>query len=121
MPYQALYDAAASAFNAKKYKEAIHIYSELLTKEPGLTELRNYRAYCYYFSREYMNSIMDLDFMISNGESGSNIYNLYNLRGSNYYNLGNKEEACRNYKVAADMGDKDGLDNYAKLCQSTKK
>jgi tetratricopeptide (TPR) repeat protein len=117
-PYQALYDAASSAFNAKKYNVATRYYTELLTKEPRFTEAHNYRAYCYYSIKEYTKSNLDLDFLISSGETRSNLYNLYNLRGVNYRYLGNINEACKNYKIAADMGDKDGLDNYAKLCQS---
>ena len=121
MPYQALYDAASGAFIAKRYNEAARYYSELLTKEPGFIEARNYRAYCYYNIKEYTKSIQDLDFLISRGLTRSNLYNLYNMRGANYYILGNKDEACKNYKIAADMGDKDGLDNYAKVCGPAKK
>jgi len=121
VPYQVLYNAASGAFNAKKYNEASRYYTELLTKEPRFTEARNYRAYCYYYIKEYTKSNLDLDFLISSGVTHSSLYNVYNMRGVNYGNLGNKEEACKNYKIAADMGDKNGLDNYAKFCQPGKK
>ena len=115
--YQGLRNEASAAFNAKKYNEAARLYSELLLKVPTLTEARNFRAFCYYYLKEYNKSNADLDILISSGITQSN---LFNLRGVNYYNLGNKDEACKNYKIAADMGDKDGLNNYPKLCQPVK-
>ena len=42
------------------------------------------------------------------------------MLGTNYYMLGKSYEACRNFKIAADMGDKDGLNNYSKYCQKGK-
>jgi Tfp pilus assembly protein PilF len=59
-----------------------------------------------------------LDFVIFNGVSLSSAYN---QRGLNYAYLGNIEEACKNFKIAADMGDKEGLNNYSKICKSGKK
>ncbi len=119
-PFQALFNSASDAFNAKKYNDASRYFSEILSKEPGFIEARAYRAYCYYFMNEYKNSINDLDLMITSGKPAPTLYNLYDLLGSNYYNLGNKEEACKNYKIAAGMGDKNGSSNYSKLCQPGK-
>ena len=116
--YQGLRNEASAAFNAKRYDDAARLYSELLIKAPTLTEARNFRAFCYYYLKEYVKSNNDIDILISSGMTQSN---LFNLRGVNYYNLGNKDEACKNYKIAADMGDKDGLNNYPKLCQPVKK
>ncbi len=118
MPYQSLYDLASNAYNEKKYAEAIRYYSELLIKIPGYMDALERRAFCYYFSKEYVKSNKDLDFMISKGMIRSN---LYNLRGVNYNSLGNKDEACKNFKIAFDMGDKDGLNNYPKLCLQSNK
>jgi putative inorganic carbon (hco3(-)) transporter len=113
-----LYDKASSAFNEKKYRDAAGYYSELLSIAPGFAEARNFRAYSYYFLKEYTKSNLDLDILISGGESRSA---LFNLRGVNFNNLGNKDEACNNFKIAAGMGDKDGLNNYARFCQPVKK
>ncbi len=122
LPYQTLYNSASAAFSAKKYDEAVRQYSELLAKEPRFNEAHINRAYCYFLLKEYRNSIADLDFLISTGVKSSNQYNTYNLLGSNYFNLGNTDEACKNFKIAADMGDKDGRENYSRVCQpSTKK
>lgn len=116
--YKELYDAASSAYNAKKYNEAVQYYSELLSKVPEFTEARSCRAFCLYSLKEYTKSNLDLDFLIS---KGSTLSNLYNLRGINFYGIGNIDEACKNFKIAADMADKDGINNYNKLCKPIKK
>jgi tetratricopeptide (TPR) repeat protein len=120
LPYQDTYNSASAAFNAKNYAQASRYFSEILSKEPGFIEARAFRAYCYYMLSEYKSSISDLDYIISSGKPAPTLYNLYDLLGSNYYNLGNQEEACKNYKIAADMGDKNGSSNYSKLCQKVK-
>jgi O-antigen ligase/tetratricopeptide (TPR) repeat protein len=117
-PYQALYDAASSAYNSKKYNVAVRYYSELLAKKPEFTEVRICRALCYFFLKEYTKSNQDWDFLIFSGVS---LAGVYNQRGLNYAYLGNIEEACKNFKIAADMGDKDGLQNYSKICKPGKK
>lgn len=121
VPYQTLYDTALVAFKAKKYNEATGYFSELLIKVPHHVEAHIYRAFCYYNIKEYSKSNLDLDFLISIGETKTSYYNIFSLRGVNYGFLGNDEEACKNFKLAADMGDKDGLDNYSKHCQTGKK
>jgi tetratricopeptide (TPR) repeat protein len=116
-----LLDSANNAYKSKKYTEAIRLYSELFVKEPTIYVILNDRALCYYFVKEYAKSIKDIEFLISIKFKVPNSYNFYNLLGSNYYMLGKIDEACSNFKIAAEMGDKDGLDNYAKVCQSGKK
>jgi tetratricopeptide (TPR) repeat protein len=117
VPYEALYDSAANFFNSGKYKEAVEIYNEILSKKPDLTELLHFRAYSYYHLKEYGKSNQDLNYLISSGASSSGIFNLYSLRGANYYMLGNMDEACKNYKIASDMGDKDGQVNFTRFCK----
>ncbi|MEI6049657.1 MAG: O-antigen ligase family protein [Bacteroidota bacterium] len=116
--HRALYDAAIGAYNTKRYADAARYYSELLIEVPGFTEALNYRANCYYALKEYVKSNLDLDLLMSSGPIASN---LYNLRGVNYYKLGNTDEARKNFRIAADMGDKDGINNYARLNPPAKK
>jgi O-antigen ligase/tetratricopeptide (TPR) repeat protein len=114
---QSLLDSAIAAYKIKNYEESARLYSELLARAPDLVEARINRAFCYYFTKEFAKSNQDLDMLIS---GGLNRPNLFNLRGVNYFNLGNKEEACKNYKIAADMDDKEGKINYSNSCQPVK-
>jgi tetratricopeptide (TPR) repeat protein len=118
IPFQSTYDAATRAYYAKRYFEAARYYTELLTNKPDFSEAREFRADCYSMIKEFRKSNLDLDFLISKGITRPR---LYNLMGVNYNNLGNKVEACKNFKIAADNGDRDGLINYSKVCQSLQK
>lgn len=117
LPYQKQYNSGMEAFKAKKYNEAVGYFNEILDKEPGFTEVRGYRAFSLQFIKEFTKSNLDLDFLLPIREPWTFSYNPYTLRGANYWNLGNKENACRNFKIAAEMGDKEGIDNYTKLCK----
>jgi tetratricopeptide (TPR) repeat protein len=111
-------DAALLAFREKRYKESIGYLNKLLTIYPTYAEAREYRAFSYFFLKEYAQSNGDLDILI---KSGIHRANLFNLRGVNFYNLGNLEEACKNFTIAKNMGDKDGMANYTRFCQTPKK
>ena len=68
--------------------------------------------------KEYDKSNLDLELLISSGVTQSN---LFNLRGVNFNNLKNRDEACKYFKIAADKGDKDAIGNYNKFCQTGEK
>jgi len=110
-------DAALEAFRAKRYSEAVGYLDRLLTIYPTYAEAREYRAFSHFFLNNYAKSVEDLKILISEGDRKAN---LYNLLGVNYYNLQKKDEACVNFKIARDMGDKDGTTNYARFCQQPK-
>ncbi|MCX6230005.1 MAG: O-antigen ligase family protein [Bacteroidetes bacterium] len=118
LPYKSINDAAYAAYNAKNYKEAVQIFTELLAKIPDFADAHLHRAYSYYYMKEYQKSNIDLDFIISKGTTNPNVYN---LRGANYMSLGKNDEACKNFKIAAEMNNPDGLDNYYKICNPIKK
>ena len=118
IPFQLVYDAATKAYYAKKYEAAANYYTELLSNVPDFVEAREFRADCYSMLKKFKKSNDDLDFLIA---KGINRPRLYNLRGVNFNNLGNKDEACKNFKIAADKGDRDGLNNFTKVCQSIKR
>ncbi|MFZ4414014.1 MAG: O-antigen ligase family protein [Bacteroidales bacterium] len=114
LPYQKIYDAATMAFNNNKFSEACDKYSKLLINLPDFNEARINRAFCYFFLNEYNKSNTDLNFLFSKENKKAN---LFNLMGVNYNKLRNKEEACKNFKIAAELGDADGINNYSKFCQ----
>jgi putative inorganic carbon (hco3(-)) transporter len=110
------FDIALAAFKAQKYVESARLLSTILAVTPSYPEAREYRAFSCFYLKEYAKSNIDLDFLLAYGVNGSN---LLNLRGVNYYNLGNVEEACKNFKAAMEKGDKDGITNYNRFCNKT--
>lgn len=113
--YEGIYSAATTAYNEQKYDLAIQYYTDLLQKSPNFAEALIKRAFCFYYVKNYLKSNQDLEHLFINGVRQGV---LYNLQGVNYNFLGDPDKACKNFKVAADLGDKDGISNYAKLCQS---
>jgi tetratricopeptide (TPR) repeat protein len=110
-------DAALEAFRAKRYSEAVGYLDRLLIKYPTYADAREYRAFSHFFLNNYAKSLEDLKILIAEGARKAN---LYNLLGVNYYNLKNTEEACTNFKIAREMGDKDGMTNYNRFCGTVK-
>ncbi len=112
-PYADLYNQAISNYTSKKYDEAIPLFTEFINKEPNLPEVYEYRAFCYYFTHQFQESIKDIDKMFSLGTKRGN---LLNLRGVNLQSLGKRDEACTYYKAAMQAGNKDGAINYKQFC-----
>ena len=120
------FDAALTAFSAQKYVESARLFSIILAVTPSYQEAREYHAFSCFFLKEYAKSNADVDLLLNSEvnrpnllNSGINRPNLLNLRGVNYYNLGNREEACKNFKAAMEEGDKAGITNYNRFCLQT--
>lgn len=112
-PYADLYNRALAAYSTQKYDEAALLLTDFINKEPNLPEVYEYRAFSYYFTRRFQESINDIDKMFSFGIKRGN---LMNLRGVNLQSLGKKDEACTYYKAAMEAGSKDGATNYKQFC-----
>jgi tetratricopeptide (TPR) repeat protein len=112
-PYADLFNRALSAYQTQKYDQAALLLSEFISKEQNLPEVYEYRAFSYYFTRQFQASINDIDKLFSFGLKRAN---LLNLRGVNLQSLGKKDEACEFYKAAMQAGNKDGETNYKQLC-----
>jgi len=112
-PYTDLYNRALAAYTTQKYDDAATLLTEFINKEPNLPEVYEYRAFSYYFTRRFQESIKDIDKMFSFGAKRGN---LMNLRGVNLQSLGKKDEACTYYKAAMEAGNKDGATNYKQFC-----
>jgi len=112
-PYADLFSRAMTSYQTQKYDEAVRLFTEFISKEPNLPEVYEYRAFSYYFTKQYQASIGDVDKMFSFGFKRGN---LLNLRGVNLQNLGKKDEACEFYKAAMQAGNKDGGTNYKQFC-----
>ena len=112
-PYVDLFNRALAAYQTQKYDDAAKLLTEFINKEPNLPEVYEYRAFSYYFTRQYQASINDIDKLFSFGLKRGN---LLNLRGVNLQSLGKKDEACEFYKAAMQAGNKDGGTNYKQFC-----
>lgn len=112
-PYADLFNRALGAYQTQKYDVAVPLLSEFISKEPNLPEVYEYRAFSYYFTKQYQASINDIDKLFSFGVKRGN---LLNLRGVNLQNMGRRDEACEFYKAAMQAGNKDGGTNYTQFC-----
>jgi len=112
-PYADLFNRALGAYQTQKYDVAVPLLSEFISKEPNLPEVYEYRAFSYYFTKQYQASINDIDKLFSFGLKRGN---LMNLRGVNLQSLGKKDEACGFYKAAMQAGNRDGETNYKQFC-----
>lgn len=112
-PFTELYNRALASYWAQKYDEAVQLFTEFISKEPNLPQVYEYRAFSYFFTKQYQASINDLDKMFSFGVKRPN---LLNLKGVNLQNLGKTDEACTFYKAAMQAGNKDGATNYNRFC-----
>lgn len=113
-PYNERYDQAVAQYKAKEYEAAIGTFSELIDKGVKLPRLFEYRAFCYYFTRQYQFSLQDIDHLFSLGIRQPN---LLNLRGINLQSLGRKAEACPFFYEAMQAGDQEGAANYNRFCK----
>ncbi|MEI6575552.1 MAG: O-antigen ligase family protein [Bacteroidota bacterium] len=113
-PYNDIYVKGVSAYNAKRYPEAIKLISAFLSKDPGLAEAYQIRAYCNYYVGQYQASITDINQFLGFGNKN---FFLVSLRGICYRALGNNVEACNNFKRAAENGNPDGISNFGKYCK----
>ncbi|OQB79911.1 MAG: O-Antigen ligase [Bacteroidetes bacterium ADurb.Bin123] len=114
--YKETFDAALAAFREKRYGESVRLFSQILDEKSDYLEAREYRAFSYFYLRDYAKSIADIRNLVENGVTRSN---LYNLLGVNLYNSGNREDACTWFKAAMDQGDKDGTTNFNRYCKKT--
>lgn len=113
VPHMDLYNRALASYQGQKYDEAVKLFSEFISKEPNLPQVYEYRAFSYYFTKQYQASANDIDKLFSFGIKRAN---LLNLKGVNLQSLGKKDEACTFYKASMEAGSKDGATNYNRFC-----
>lgn len=116
--YDTLYDKAMKQFEAKKYAEAVRIFSEYLLKVPDHIQALEFRAFTYSYLQNSQKSNTDLNRLF---ELGVEKARYHNLRGANYHNLGNDTQACSDFRKAMEMGDGNGRNNFDKICGKGRK
>ena len=102
------------AFNRKDYNKALKYFTDFISKDPGVSQAFEYRAFSYFYLKQFMASLADIDRAIALDPSKPGYLN---LRGVNLHMLGNDPAACEAFTKAIEMGDKDAVNNYEKFCK----
>jgi tetratricopeptide (TPR) repeat protein len=113
-PFMAQYSAAMECLSKRNYPEAQKYLDEIISKETRIAMVYAGRAYCYYTSRLYDKCLGDIKRTM---ELGNSTPDLFNLRGLSYIGLGNNDAACKDFKTAAERGDRDGAANFRRFCK----
>lgn len=113
-PNRRLFTQATRLYEAEDYEAAIekfNEYIEIVNKDPNAYRLR---AFSYYHTGRYQECIDDINFYLDNFDRNGS---LINLRGVCLRNLGEPEDACRDFEEAMQMGVASGETNYRNFCQ----
>lgn len=114
--YRDIYKKAAEMFDEKNYKQTLVLLNSFIEKYPNYPNAYYLSAYCYYYEKEYQKSLQSIN-KLEQLNIGKLIAKLINLKGVNYFALGQKAEACKYFKQARNMRDKDGISNFEKICK----
>lgn len=109
------YVKAVRHFGNKNYAEALILYDKFIAKNPNHVQALESRAFCNFLEKKYEKSNQDIRAIEK--ITGSIELQLINLRGINFYNLKDVNNACKCFKIAKDKGDQDGVFNYNKFCK----
>lgn len=114
-PYINRYQLALTAYNGKRYAESVKFFTDFISLEKEVASAFEYRAFCYYYLKDYTKSIDDINNAL---DLGLNKAGLYNLRGVNQHMVGNDTAACADFQSAIGLGDKDAEANFNQFCKS---
>ena len=109
-----IFNNGLTSFNQKEYNKAINYFSEFISKETGVAQVFEYRAFCYFYRNNFQLSYNDIEKAIVLDPTKPGYYN---MRGVNHQMLGNYPAACADFQKAIDLGDKDAVNNYEKFCK----
>ena len=102
------------AYQNKRPKEAIDYLTKFLEAQPANTAVRLFRA--SIASDEGMNDLAISDYTAVLLKEPDNAF-LFYQRGSAYYELGKKKEACRDFQQAAFYGYAPATNTLRRLCK----
>jgi len=108
------YNNGISAFGRKEYNKAIKYFSAFIEKDQNTAQAYEYRAFCYFYVKNYKLSLADIERAIALDPTKPGYLN---LRGVDQQMLGNMTAACADFQTAMGMGDKDAINNYEKFCR----
>lgn len=112
--YKDFFERSLQNMGKGNYTLALDQITEFIAKVPNNGQAYGQRAFCHFYLKQFQKSIDDINTSFS---LNNNDYNLLNLRGVNYRELGDNDKACADFKAAMDKGRADAADNYRKFCQ----
>ncbi|HTJ48151.1 MAG TPA: CDC27 family protein [Cyclobacteriaceae bacterium] len=115
-PHQSdvLFHIGMSEYRMKKYREALHNFSEAINlNTDNIADCRYMRAVCYYWINEYKNAIDDLNPNILKEKA----LPFLELRAKCYTELKRYHEAIKDYKSIIALGDKGQYKTYLSIAQ----
>ncbi|HPE33435.1 MAG TPA: O-antigen ligase family protein [Bacteroidales bacterium] len=107
------FNEAAEHYKAKKYDKVIPLLDKFIAIVPDYPNAYQIRSFSHYYLKNYEKSIEDADQALKLGPANSS---LINLRGVCKLELKMKDEACKDFRKSADMGDKSGTSNFQRFC-----
>jgi putative inorganic carbon (hco3(-)) transporter len=119
-PYRADLTIAVEEMNKKNYAVALQFINRYISNVPDDFDAHHRRAYIYYYQGNYRQCVDEISYTLTlSGTMAGNTGKLINLRGVCYYELNDKELACKDFETSMKMGNNDGKTNYDMFCKVT--
>jgi tetratricopeptide (TPR) repeat protein len=97
----------------KKLEQALEDLNKAIELDPTFTKAYYNRASVYIMQKKYAESLPDLDKIIGLDISFPNVLT---LRGQIRAQIGNKEDACKDFRKAKEIGDKNADEYLNRFC-----
>lgn len=111
----------SGVIKGEQYKEedGLAEVQEALRLKPEIPGGRMSLAMLYYDTKRYKEAIDLFTAVIDGKDEGK--AEAYYYRGDCYYELGDKEQACRNWRISADQGDREAVFIVKNYCETDEK
>lgn len=110
----AWYMRAASRGEMQQFKGAINDYAKAYDIDSSLEQALFNIAVLKYLYEDYEGAKNDFNQLLSSNLNNKN--EIFYYRGECNHYIGNKQEACKDYLSAKELGDEDGATLYDKYC-----
>ena len=116
---EAIYNRGAVKAELKNFEGGAEDFELALSKDPNLENGRMNIALSKLAQNQFEESIKDFDIIIEN--RGANLNKAYLYRGEAYYELKNKDKACKDWIKASNLGSEKATANINDFCGSKAK
>jgi tetratricopeptide (TPR) repeat protein len=108
-----IFAKAISAFYKNQHSEAKDLFTKCIEAKFNLSESYYYRGSARFNLKDYNGAVEDLSLAIKSDSLNSEAYS---TRGDIYAVLGKKEEGCKDWRKAMDLG-KPNMGDKVKYCR----